>query len=68
MAEGEGLMYKVVGVAIGLFVAAILLPPALIQLSNTTGMGDVNDAVVVVLTVLLPILAVIAIAMYFLKE
>jgi hypothetical protein len=67
----NSLLHKVVAISIGLFVAAIMLPMALLQLANTTWTatnGDVNPAVVTVITVLLPVLAVIGIAIYFLRS
>lgn len=59
------ILSKVVGVSIGLFVAAILLPVALNTLANAT-MTNVDSSVVTIVTILLPVLAVISIAMYFL--
>lgn len=61
------LVNKVVAIAIGLFVAAVILPVALIQMANTTWY-DVDPAVVTIVSVLLPILGVVAIAMYFLRD
>ena len=58
---------EVILVVIAFFVAAILLPPALTQLytASTTGW---NSAVVTVVEVLLPILAVIGVALYFMPK
>ncbi len=58
---------EVILVVIAFFVAAILLPPALTQLytASTTGW---NSAVVTVVEVLLPILAVIGTALYFMPK
>ena len=67
----QSLLHKVVAISIGLFVAAIMLPMALLQLANTTWKttnGPVNPAVVTIITVLLPVLAVIGIAIYFLRN
>lgn len=61
------LLEKVIAISIGLFVAAIMLPVALFTLGNATWTG-VDDSVVIIVTVLLPVLAVIGIALYFLKE
>ena len=58
---------KVVAISIGLFVAAILLPPALLTMANATLTG-VDAAVVTVLQILLPVLAVVAIAVHFLRQ
>ena len=61
----EALVSKVVGVSIGLFVAAIILPVAIVTMANVTWYST-NTAVKTMVTVLLPVLAVIGIAMYFL--
>jgi hypothetical protein len=58
---------KVVAVSVGLFVAAIILPTALTTMAGAN-LTDVDPAVVTILQVLLPVLAVIAVAMYFLKN
>ena len=65
--KGMGTIETVVYLVIALFVAAILLPPALTQIysASTTGW---NSATVTVFQVLLPILAVIAIALYFIPK
>ncbi len=65
--EGSSLLHKVVAIAIGLFIVAVLLPPALNELANAT-MTNVDPAVITVLTILLPILAVIGIALYFIPR
>ncbi len=61
------LLNKIVAISIGLFVAAIMLPLALIQMANTTWY-TVDPAIVTVVTILLPVLGVIAIALYFLRN
>jgi len=61
------ILNKVVGVSIGLFVAAIILPVALQTLASAT-MTDVDPTVITVVTILLPVLAVIGIAVYFLPK
>jgi hypothetical protein len=58
---------KVIGVAVGLIVAASLVPMALVMLANATLTG-VDPAVSTILTVLLPILAVVGIAMWFFRD
>jgi choline-glycine betaine transporter len=58
---------KVVGIGIALFVTAILLPLGLNALANAS-MVNVDTNVVTILTVLLPVLAVIGIALYFMKN
>lgn len=62
-----GILGKVVAISIGLFVAAIILPTALVTMAGANVSG-VDPAVVTILQVLLPVLAVIAVAMYFLRD
>jgi hypothetical protein len=63
------LLEKVVAISIGLFVAAIMLPIALVTMANATWSGsNGNVDPTVVLIVLLPVLGVIGIALYFLKS
>lgn len=61
------IMNKIIGVALGLFIAAIIMPVALQTLANAN-VTDVDATVVTVLQVLLPILAVVGIALYFLPK
>ena len=63
----NGLLTKVVAISVGLFIAAILLPVALNEIANAS-MPNVDDSVVTIITVLLPVLAVIGIALYFLRH
>lgn len=63
---GMGALHKIVGVAVGLLVAALLMPVALNSIANAT-LTNVDAAVITIFQVLLPVLAVIAIAIYFLK-
>ena len=65
--KGEGMTSKIVGIVIGLFVVATIMPVALVTLGNATLTG-VDPAVATVLKVLLPILAVIAVTMIFLRR
>jgi len=60
-------MGAVVILVVALFVVAILIPPALQQIygANTSGW---NSAVITVFQVLLPVLAIIGVALYFFKE
>ncbi len=65
----SALVEKVVGISIGIFVAAIILPLALVTMANATWTGtrgSVDPTVKTVATILLPVLAVIGIALYFL--
>ena len=57
-------MSRVISIVMALFVAGILLPTALTSLANGNYTG-VDNSVKTVATVLLPVLAVIAIAMIF---
>jgi len=56
---------KVISIVLALFVAGVLLPTALNELAGGNYTG-VDPAVKTIATVLLPVLAVIAIAMIFL--
>lgn len=62
----ENLMKVIVSIAVGLLLVAILFPIALTTIAdmNTTG---VDPVVVTVISVLVPILAAIGVALYFLK-
>lgn len=62
----SNLVGKIVGIAIGLYVAALLIPMALEQMANASFFG-VDPAVVTIVQVLLPTLAVIGMALYFLR-
>lgn len=63
----DDMVGKVIGIGIALFVTAIVLPLGLTTLAgaNLTGV-DAN--VVTILQVLLPVLAVIGIALYFMRH
>lgn len=66
-----GLVSKIVGIAIGLFVAAVIMPVALYQIAQSEAnltAGGTDTTVIMVFTVLLPILAVVGLAMYFLPR
>jgi heme/copper-type cytochrome/quinol oxidase subunit 2 len=65
------LVEKIVAIAIGLFVAAIIVPIALVAIANSESnmtTEGVNPAVITIVVILLPVLAVIAIAMWFLRK
>lgn len=64
---GEGMTGKIVGIAIGLFVAAIIMPAALTAIANATLTG-VDSSVITIFQVLLPIIAIIGLVMIFLKS
>lgn len=63
----DNLMSKVIGIAVALLLVAVLVPVALTTLAGANVTG-VDDTVVTVLTILLPIMAVIGIAMYFIPR
>ena len=58
---------KAIGIGVGLLVIATIIPLAL-QTLATANLTDVDPAVATVLTVLLPILAVIGLALYFIPR
>lgn len=60
-------MSKVIGIAVALLLVAVLVPVALTTLAGANVTG-VDDTVVTVLTILLPIMGVIGIAMYFIPR
>jgi len=64
--EMENIMKVIVAISVGLLLLAILFPIALNQIAimNTTG---VDPVVVTVVTLLVPVLAAIGVALYFLK-
>jgi len=61
------IMYKVVSIGVGLFVAAIIVPMALVEIANATHTG-VNSSVWTMFSVLLPVLAIIALVLYFIRS
>lgn len=63
----DNLMSKVIGIAVALLLVAVLVPVALTTLAGANVTG-VDETVVTVLTILLPILAIIGIAMYFIPR
>jgi len=58
---------KIVDIIIGLFIAGVMLPTALYQIANGNYTG-VDASVKTMATVLLPVLAVIAIVYVFLRR
>jgi len=58
---------KVIGIAVGILMVAVLVPIALSTLADAN-MTGVDDTVTTVLLVLLPILAVVGIALWFLPR
>lgn len=60
---------KIIGIGIALFVTAILLPIGLNALANSsTAMPNVNSSVKTMLIILLPVLAVVGIALLFFRH
>ncbi|MEM2498323.1 MAG: hypothetical protein QXR81_08110 [Candidatus Nezhaarchaeales archaeon] len=59
---------SIVGIAIGLFVAAILLPVALTEVYNWSPGAGVPQAVTTVFQTLMPVMAVLAIALIFIGK
>lgn len=65
--EAEGMTGKIIGIAIGLFVAAVIMPAALVAIANATLTG-VDSSVITIFQILLPIIAIIGLVMLFLKS
>jgi hypothetical protein len=67
----DGILGKIIEIAVGLLLVATLIPVALTTLagtgSNMTAAG-VDPIVLTVLMVLLPILAIIGLALYFIPR
>jgi len=61
------LLNRIIAIGIGLLIVALLVPVALTTLANAS-LSGVDSTVQMVLTVLLPILAVIGIALWFLPN
>jgi hypothetical protein len=66
-----GMLHKIISVGVGLLVAGTIVPLALVAIAasktgsiNMVGNG-VNSSVITIFTVLLPILAIIGLALYF---
>jgi len=65
--NAESVVGRIVGIAIGIFVVATIIPVALVELAGANLTG-VDPAVTTILTILLPILSVVAIALMFLYK
>lgn len=63
----RGEMQKIISIVIALFVAGVMLPVALTSIASGNYSG-VDPAVKTIVTVLLPILAVIAIIYVFIRK
>jgi len=64
---GEEITNKAIGIGVSLLVIAIVIPLALRTLAEANVTG-VDPTVVTILTVLLPILAIIGLALYFIPR
>jgi hypothetical protein len=64
----DTLMSKIVGISIALFVAAYILPMALVALSNDTALTGVDPSVVTMVQVLIPMIGVVAIILYIIPR
>jgi len=58
---------KIIGVGLSLFVLGILLPLGLNQIANAT-MPNVDPAVITVVQILLPVMAVISVVMWYVRS
>jgi len=65
--DTRGELQKIIGISVGLLVAAILIPIAMTQILEAENIADWG-AVGVVFQVLMPVLAIIAIALYFVPK
>lgn len=65
--EEMNLMEKVIAVGMSLVMIGVLIPVGL-QLIANSNMTGVDESVATVFTVLLPILAIVAIVMYFVRR
>jgi hypothetical protein len=63
---GYDMIEDVIFLAIALFVEAVILPPALVTIA-TADLTSVNPAVQTMFTVLLPILAIVATVLLFVR-
>jgi type IV secretory pathway TrbL component len=63
----KSIMEQAIDTGVGLFVIAIIVPAALVQLAGAVLTG-VDPLVVTVLTILLPALAVLGLAMWFIPH
>lgn len=64
---GDEITNKAIGIGVSLLVIAIVIPLALRTLAEANVTG-VDPTVVTILTVLLPILAIIGLALYFIPR
>lgn len=62
-----GILEKIIAVAIGLYVVAAMMPSALVSLAGANLTG-VDEGVVSILQIVLPLLGTIAIAVAFFRD
>jgi len=62
-----GMLEKVIGISISVLILAMIFPIALEQLANATLEG-VDPTVITVVQVLVPVLAAIGMALYFIPK
>lgn len=65
--KGQDIMEAILGIALSLFVAAYVLPPAFVAIANAT-MTTVNPAVTQLFQVVVPIVAIISIVWHFMPH
>lgn len=58
---------KLVGIIVALTVAGAMLPTAIVALSNSTAYTGADSSVITIATVVLPMLAIVAISLLVLK-
>lgn len=59
---------KIVGIIVALTVAGAMLPTAIVSLSNETAYTGANSTVITIATVVLPMLAIVGIALMVLRK
>ena len=60
------ILQKIIGVSVGLVVAGLLVPMGINSIANATFAETVDPSVVTMFTIVVPVIAVIAIVLYFL--
>lgn len=67
-ASSRGSIYAIIGISVALIVASQLLPTALVGISNETAYSGASTTVITMVTVVVPLLAVIGIALRLLGK
>ena len=65
--QAEGMINKVVAIAVALILIASLVPLGLVQISGAN-LSGVDPSVATIFTIALPVVAVIAILVWFLRD